>query len=311
MLSRTWLLARRFARYTRIEQKDLTRMAKKGISQEDLVKFTAERYNPKAAVKEAVEQLYFADLEKAELKDFVKKLGKDGDKVNAIGGSCSVTLEYQLTEEEDQKLSDLFSRRTKTEMTTEELNRAIKETYYTKRLLRVFLSNMKSVNKASLLLFFDSLERNLSNIEEAERQEKALWQRKRDSLRKMNPKLDIKYRVDHYDRAKVLSDDCYKRIKAFILTRISGEEATLNNVADLCCKMLDFEKKLDDEFMEVLTKALDRVSAETVDAEYLGSVLSKSLLVMSRLKKHKITTMRVACFDQVPKAESPESRWAD
>lgn len=70
----------------KIEGKDLTRMAKRGVTREDLTKFTTERYNPKQAVKEAVETLYFTDVEKAELKEFVKGLGNKSQDAKAPGG---------------------------------------------------------------------------------------------------------------------------------------------------------------------------------------------------------------------------------
>jgi hypothetical protein len=294
MLSRAARVLRHFGRYTRIDQKDLKRMSKKGISAADLVNFTTEKYNPKAAIKDAVEHLYFTDVDKAELKQFVKGLGKEGLGPQEAGGMISINKGYQLTEEEDKKLAEMYSRPRIGTLANDELHKMIRQTFYTKKLLRVFLSNLKSVTKGSLLLLFDTLERNLNNPEEAEREAKANWERRREALRRMNPKLDIKYRAEHYSREQVLADECYQRIKGFILKRITGSEATINNAADLCCKVLDFEKKLDDQFMEAIIKALDKVDTSTMDPDYLGSVLSKSLLLLNRLRKHKLVSNAVA-----------------
>lgn len=188
---------------------------------------------------------------------------------------------------------EMFSRTRRGVLSSDELHKMMKQTFFSKKLLRIFLGNMKSVNKTSLLLLFDTLERNLSNPEEAERQARADWERRREILRRMNPKLDIKYRAENYTREQVLLDDCYQRIKGFILKRISGEEATLNNVADLCGKVLDFEKTLDDQFMGALIKSLDKVGSGVTDPDFLGSVISKSLTILARIKKHKLVTSGV------------------
>lgn len=213
-----------------------------------------------------------------------------------------------MSENEDQKLIELFQRSRKGGLSPEEFNSLISSIFYTKKLLRVFLGNLKSANKSSLLLLFDVLERNINNVEEAERQEKESWQKRREALRKMNPKLDIKYRVDHYTKAQVLADDCYVKLKDFILARIVGEDATMNNIADLCCKIIDFEKKLDDSFMEAISKALDKVGVEDIADEFLGAVLSKSLLIMSRLRKNHIVSFRVvASLTPVLEAKNRQS----
>lgn len=191
------------------------------------------------------------------------------------------------------------------DLSSEELHSYLSSIYYTKKLLRVFLSNLKQSNKTTLLLLFELLERNLKNTDLAEEQEKTLWQRRREALRRINPKLDIRYRADHFSRSQVIEDECYVKIKEFILTRLTGEDVTLNNIADICVRMVDFEKKLDDPFMEVLTSALDRIDGDSIDDRYMGSILSKALLVMKRLRTHKLVTFRVASLDySVPAASS-------
>lgn len=179
------------------------------------------------------------------------------------------------------------------EITPDELHAQLSQIYYTKRLLRVFIANLKHTNKTSLLLLFELLERNVKNIPLAEEQEKAQWHRRREALRKINPKLDIRYRVDHLSREQIIQDECYVKIMSFILTRISGEHATLNNVSDFCARIVDFENKLDDSFMEALTSALDRIDTENINEQYMGSILSKGLLIMKKLRTHKVVTFKV------------------
>lgn len=233
-------------------------------------------------------------LTKQNLGSSLKAWGRMGKDCKKLEVRSDYQKGYQLTEEEDKKLAEMYSRPKVGTLATDELHKVIRQTFYTKKLLRVFLSNLKSVTKGSLLLLFDTLERNLNNQEEAEREARANWERRRESLRRLNPKLDIKYRAEHYRREDILADDCYQRIKGFILKRITGSEATINNAADLCCKVLDFEKKLDDQFMEAIVRAIDKVETSTMDPDYLGSVLSKSLLILNRLKKYKLVSMTVA-----------------
>lgn len=80
-----------FGRYTRIEGKDVARMAKRGVTSSDLIKFTAEKYDAKAAVKQAVEQLYFTDVDQQELKHFVRGISDNSQTQGASKGIEQIT----------------------------------------------------------------------------------------------------------------------------------------------------------------------------------------------------------------------------
>lgn len=80
-----------FSKYVKISGKDVQRMAKRGVTEKDLLKFGTEKYNPKAAVKDAIEHLYFEDLEKKELKDYLKDISKKKTGPDVSGGKVPLT----------------------------------------------------------------------------------------------------------------------------------------------------------------------------------------------------------------------------
>lgn len=81
-----------FSKYVKISGKDVGKMVRRGVNERDLLKFGTERYNPKQAVKDAVEQLYFEDLDKKELKDYVRSLSLKSSVKGTPGGIDSLTI---------------------------------------------------------------------------------------------------------------------------------------------------------------------------------------------------------------------------
>ena len=263
-----------------ITKKDIEKMTrKKQISEEEFEKFSTERYNRRETTKNLAYLMYFDDFENKEVTDYVKEVSK---KVDAISDGEKL----ELDEEEEERFNQIQAKFRFQYKTAEEANQHFKTILYNKRLLRAFLSNLKAVNKTSILLLFDLLERNLSLVKEAEEQERENWKVRRTTLQRINSRLDLRFRFEVLDRAKIQKDECYLKIKQFILHRMRGEDSTLNNTADLCVKMLKFEKKLDKDFLDTVASQIDTFDIENVvDPDlHLGSIASKTLLLLKRMK---------------------------
>ena len=281
----------------KISKKDLDKLVKKPLNHTDLERFVVEKYDRGEAKKTLTHLMYFDDVEEKAVTEYVKEVSQKA----LESGDDRV---HELDEAEERKLQDILTKYKHQFKDAGELNTYLKTIYYNKRLLRVFLANLKVVNRTSLMTLYDLLEKNFSREKEAREQERDMWKSRRDHLQRINPKLDLRFRFEAMSRQQICQDDCYIKIKAFILNRISGKSATLNNTSELCCRILDFEKRLDQDFVAAVFGAIERFDPKSMlDKEmYLRAIISKTMNLLKKLVSYRVVS-NSALYTKVMKIE--------
>lgn len=149
-------------------------------------------------------------------------------------------------------------------------------------LCKLFLKHMKLAGSAEYCRLFTVLRGLLENDEAMRVKEKEVWAKRREYIRKMNPKMDLKYRSEILKREDFITSPLYQTVLAkahsFLL---NSKGAYFKNVLCLV-QLLELQGSLPLQFLDLTFAMMEQIKEmDFGDARQVGTLT----IMMNLLKR--------------------------